>query len=234
MAGTDDDPNIWRLLADEYAFIAGLAKSEKLADELVRFFLEEGEIDRDGRVRYRIWQIRALPGGAPSPYDGAFWQWDPERGIHCEIDYRNSSAHWTGPASTEWKASGRKTAEYQVVIIRLNHPVVLDFLMSVGLLPPVEQPTSEPTIEPVSATGSVAGAAANSRSVVVPMAWLRTAKRERPRQPNETHKVWAAVMIEKMEAAKAAGLIDWVWSQETMERRLRDKDKDDESYQVGN
>jgi hypothetical protein len=140
MAGTNDDPNIWRLLADEYAFIAGLAKSEKLADELVRSFLEEGEIDRDGRVRYRIWQVRALPGGAPSPYDGAFWQSDPERGIHCEIDHRNSSAHWTGPASAEWKASGRKTAEYQVVMIRLNHSVVLDFLMGVGLLPLAEQP----------------------------------------------------------------------------------------------
>ena len=34
-----------------------------------------------------------------------------------------------------------------------------------------------------------------------------------------------------MTAARAAGLVDWVWSQETMERRLRDKDEDsDEGY----
>ena len=151
MAETEGDRSIWRLLADEHAFFAELAKSEKLADELVRSFLEEGEIDRDGRVRYRVWQIRALPGGAPSPYDGAFWQSAPERGVRCEIDHRNSSAHWTGPASAEWKASGRKTAEYQAMMIRLNHLVVLDFLMGVGLLPLPEQSASEPAMEPAAA-----------------------------------------------------------------------------------
>lgn len=156
MAETEDDRSIWRLLADEHAFFAELAKSEKLADELVRSFLEEGEIDRDGRVRYRVWQIRALPGGAPSPYGGAFWQSDPERDVRCEIDHRNSSAHWTGPASAEWKASGRKTAEYQVLMIRLNHLVVLDFLMGVGLLPLPEQPASEPAMEPAPAPATVA------------------------------------------------------------------------------
>ena len=161
MAGSDDDHSIWRLLADEHAFILGLINNaEKLADELVRSFLEEGEIDRDGCVRYRIWQIRALPGGAPSPYDGAFWQSDPERAVHCEIDPRNSSACCTGPASAEWKAFGRENRRVSGGDDPLNHLVVLDFLMGVGLLPLTEQPASEPTIEPAFEPATAARKAA--------------------------------------------------------------------------
>ena len=281
MAEDEDDYSIWWLLADEHAFTTKLtANSKKLADELVRSFLEEGEIDRDGLVRYRIWQIRALPGGAPSPYDGAFWQSDPERGVRCEIDHPNSSAYWTGPASAEWKAFGRETAEYQVVMIRLNHPIFLEFLLGVGL--PAEQPASEPAMEPAptSATEPIAGkqpqivgslvaaesadAAAINGAVTgvagtlaapeisdiaavagtvrwpsaepIPLKkWFRAAKREHPQLSDETIVDWAKRLIEKMKAAKDAGRVDRVWPQATMERRLRDRDEDDNGeYQLGN
>jgi hypothetical protein len=151
VAGTDDNDSTFddkwatfRLLCDEYAFFVELTKSEKLAAKLVRRFLEDGERDRDGRLRYRIYEIEALPGGiTPSPYDGSFWCSDPDRGIHCEIDCTNSSARWTGPASAEWQTfNGRRTAEYNVTMIRLSHGAVLDFLQGVGLLP---QPPAQPS-----------------------------------------------------------------------------------------
>jgi len=158
MAGSNGNNNTddFRLLWDEYCFVAGLTKSEKLAGELLQFFLEEGGVDRDGRDRYRIWQIEALPGGAPSPYDGSFWRSDHELGIHCEIIYRDSSARWTGPVSAEWvsgeaKVFGRKTAEYRIKMIRLRHDAVMDFLRGAGVPLPVQQPTEtavEPTVEP--------------------------------------------------------------------------------------
>jgi len=145
MAGSDGDNNTddWRLLWDEYCFIAGLTYSEKLADELLRVYLEEGRVDRDGRARYRICvKSEALPGPTPSPYDGSFWRSDPERGIQCEMIYRDSSACWTGPASAEAKAAfGRQTAEYRVRGVQLCHGAVVDFLRGAGLLPPVQQPT---------------------------------------------------------------------------------------------
>src|SRR6478736_5701840 len=108
--------------------------SKKLADELLRCFLEQGEIDRDGCVRYRLWVFSAVPGGAPSPYDGTFWRSDAARGIRCEINVPDSSARWTGPASAIWRAEGRETAEYEILMIWLNHRAVLDYLInSVGL-----------------------------------------------------------------------------------------------------
>jgi hypothetical protein len=152
MAGTADDNSTdeFRLLSEELSFVTSVTdKSEKLAKELLQSFLEEGERDRDGRIRYRIWQIEALPAGAPSPYEGCFWRSDAERGIRCKIDYKNSSAHWTGPASAE---SGRQTAEYRVKMIRLRHSAVVDFLRGVGLLPLAEseaaaEVTPVPTVE---------------------------------------------------------------------------------------
>jgi len=107
----------------------------------VRRFLEEGERTADGRKRYKIWEIEAFPGGlAPSPYDGAFWRSDPARGIHCEINRQSSSARWTGAASAEWTAfDGRRTASYDLRMIRLNHDLFVEFLQSAGVpsLPPL-------------------------------------------------------------------------------------------------
>ena len=107
----------------------------------MRRFLEEGERTADGRKRYKIWEIEAFPGGlAPSPYDGAFWRSDCRQGTHCEIDYQGSSARWTGPASAEWTAfDGRRTASYDLRMIRLNHDLFVEFLQSAGVpsLPPL-------------------------------------------------------------------------------------------------
>jgi hypothetical protein len=144
MAGTGDDNSTddFRLLCDEYAFFLTLTKSsEEFAMKLVERFLGEGDRDRDGGIRYKLWMVEALPGGlTPSPYDGAFWHSDPERGIHCTIKPWDSSARWTGPASAKWKEfDGRQTADYQVSGIRLNHNLVLEFLQSAGFLP--EQPS---------------------------------------------------------------------------------------------
>jgi hypothetical protein len=135
MAGTDDDNSTFRWLCDEYAFLLRPTRSSKdFANKLVQRFLEEGERDRDGRIRYKIWMFEAFPGGlAPSPYDGAFWRSDPGRGINCTIEPWNSSARWTGPGSAEWeKFDGRQSADYSVSGIRLNHEIFLEFLQSVG------------------------------------------------------------------------------------------------------
>src|SRR5262245_54316418 len=154
------DDKSFRLLRDEYQLAAGLV-GEKLAAKLVRRFLEEGEIDRDGRVRYKIWEIEALPGGmAPSPYDGSFWRPDHERGIHCEIDYHSSSARWTGPTSAEWKAfDGRQTARYDVSMIRLCHELFVEFLQSAGALSFQSETTAEPAAETTQPSEPSAGEA---------------------------------------------------------------------------
>lgn len=136
--GTDDDNSTFRLLCDEYALFLRLTRSsKKFANKLVQRFLEEGERDRDGRIRYKLWLREVCPGGVapPSPYDGDFWRSDPGRGINCTIEPRNSFARWTAPASAEWREfDGREVADHQVFGIRLNHDVVLDFLESIGLL----------------------------------------------------------------------------------------------------
>jgi hypothetical protein len=155
MAGTDDDFNTddesFRLLRDEYQFAAELV-GEKLAAKLARRFLEEGERDRNGRVRYKIWEFKALPGGAPSPYDGSFWRPDHARGIHCEIDYQSSSACWTGPASAEWKAfNGRQTAKYDVNMIRLCHDLFVEFLQSAGV--PLQSEMTQPSESQTATAG---------------------------------------------------------------------------------
>jgi hypothetical protein len=142
MAGTSNT-STFLLLADEYRlFLQRAGGSEKYANKLVQRFLEEGECDRDGRIRYKIWLVEAVPGGgAPSPYDGRFWCSDPERGISCVIEAWHSSACWTGPTSAAWKAvHGREVSSYQVTGIRLNHEVVLEFLESAGLSAKPAQP----------------------------------------------------------------------------------------------
>jgi hypothetical protein len=142
MAGTPDDHSTdewaeFRLLRTEYIFILDeLTHSKELAEKVVRRFLEEGEYDWiTGRRRYRLWMIEALPGGAPSPYEGEFWRSDAARGIECKIDCLNSSARWTGPASVEWRARGRRIAEYRITMIWVSHGAMVDFLRGVGLLP---------------------------------------------------------------------------------------------------
>jgi hypothetical protein len=140
MAGTSDDgstPSVFRLLCDEYAlFLRRTGSSKKFADRLVEKYLEEGERDRDGRIRYKILEVHALPGGlTPSPYDGDFWRSHPERDINCTIESWDSSAHWTGPTSAKWREfDGREVADYKIVGIKLNHDIVVEFLDSAGLL----------------------------------------------------------------------------------------------------
>jgi hypothetical protein len=152
MAGTSDT-SIFVLLADAYRlFLERAGRSEKLANKLVQRFLEEGERDRDGRIRYKIWLVEAVPGGtAPSPYSGDFWRSYPERGISCVIEPWHSSACWTGPASPAWRAvHGREVSSYQVAGIRLNHEAVLEFLESAGLPAKSAQPgePGEPSAVP--------------------------------------------------------------------------------------
>jgi hypothetical protein len=68
MAGetADDNSSIdWRLLFDEWRLTYERTKSEELADLLVRRYLEEGERNREGRLRYRIYEISSVPGGVP-------------------------------------------------------------------------------------------------------------------------------------------------------------------------
>ena len=60
MAGTDDDNSTFRKLCDEYALFLRLTRSSKYyANKLVQRFLEEGERDRDGRIRYKICLIES-------------------------------------------------------------------------------------------------------------------------------------------------------------------------------
>ena len=170
MAGTPDDditPSVFRLLCDEYAlFLRRTGSSKSFADRLVEKYLEEGERDRDGRIRYKILEVHALPGGlTPSPYHGDFWRSYPERGIKCVIKPWDSEARWTGPASSAWKEfDGREVADYRVIGIRLNHDIVLEFLESAGLhertqfdeseigstqpLPPESPPPPQPAPSP--------------------------------------------------------------------------------------
>jgi hypothetical protein len=149
MAGTanDDSTDPWRqfrLLSVAHRFFLELTDGSKLlADRLTQRFLEGGEVDRDGRTRYKLYEIEAIPGGvAPSPYDGEFWRSHPECGIHCKIDAKNSSARWTGPTSKEWQARGRQCSEYDVYMIRVCWGAVLEFLQSAGLPAQDGPPTS--------------------------------------------------------------------------------------------
>jgi hypothetical protein len=232
MAGTDSDDTTdggWRLLSDEHTFIAGLTKSEKLADKLIRAFLERGELDHDGRRRYRIWRVEAWPGSAPSPHEGDFWRPDPERGIQCEIDYQHSSARWTGPASPGWKANtGRQTAKYQITLIWLWHNALVEFLQSVGLLPLSPESVQPSAPEPASEIKTTANPVPQS-----PKDWLRGAKRRRPKGKNERQGEWGTALLKDMEADHKKKLVAYVWARDTLMRRLRDKDSDDEGYKVG-
>jgi hypothetical protein len=179
MAGTSDDSSTpdepFCLLADEYEFTVERVRDGKLAETLARRFLEEGERADDGRKRYKIWEIEAFPGGlAPSPYDGAFWRSDPARGIHCEINYQGSSARWTGPASAEWTAfDGRRTASYDLRMIRLNHDLFVEFLQSAGVpdLPP---------LQPLSAMEPAEVSAAESTTVSTPAPAAESAAPKEP------------------------------------------------------
>jgi|SRR6516165_9887590 len=149
MAGTSDDGStlpVFRLLCDEYAFVLRLVgSSNRFAYRLIERFLQGGERDRDGRVRYKLYEVTALPGGlTPSPYDGDFWCSYPERGIRCAIEPWNCFAHWTGPGSAAWKEfDGRDSADYQVVGIKLNHDIFLEFLGSAGLYERTQSDESE-------------------------------------------------------------------------------------------
>src|SRR5262249_8635976 len=104
-----------------------------------------GEFGFDGRRRYRLYEIKAFPGGtAPSPYDGEFWCSYPEHGIHCEIDHKHSSARWTGPVTAACQAfDGRQQAEDNITLIWVWWGAVLDFLQGVGFLS--EQSQSDST-----------------------------------------------------------------------------------------
>jgi len=155
MAGTSDDHSTddraeFRLLRTEYIFILDeLTHSKELAEKVVQRFLEEGEYDWiTGRRRYRLWMIEALPGGAPSPYEGEFWRSDAARGVECKIDCLNSSARWTGPASAEWRARGRQTAEYRIIMIWVSHGAMMDFLRGVGLLSGRAQSAAQQELSP--------------------------------------------------------------------------------------
>jgi len=163
MAGTPDDditPSVFRLLCDEYAlFLRRTGSSKPFADRLVEKYLEEGERDRDGRIRYKILEVHALPGGlTPSPYDGDFWRSYPERGIRCDIKPWDSEAHWTGTTSAAWKEfDGREVADYRVIGIRLNHDIVLEFLESAGLHERTQSDESETgSTQPLSPESSEA------------------------------------------------------------------------------
>jgi len=162
VAPASDDGPAFRLLSVEYAlFLRRTNSSNKLAMRLVQRFLEEGERDQDGRIRYKLWEVTALPGGlTPSPYDGDFWRSYPERGIRCIIEPWDSAARWTGPVSATWKEfDGRQTADYRVLGIRLNHAVALEFLESAGMpewaqsnveKDPELSPSSEAPVPPLS------------------------------------------------------------------------------------
>jgi len=191
MAGRNDDSSTFRLLCDEYAlFLRLTGSSDKLADKLVRRFLEEGERDHAGRIRYKIWEIEALPGGlTPGPYDGAFWRSDPGRGINCTIEPWNSSARWTGPVSARWKEfDGREVADYQVSGIRLNHDIVLEFLESAGLpsgqTEPGEPSTAEGALESTPETAPVSGV--QSTDKISLKEWLPDAVKRWPRDEVST------------------------------------------------
>jgi hypothetical protein len=155
MAGTanDNSTDPWqqfRLLSNMRNFFLELTDdAELLADRLTQKFLEGGEVDRDGRTRYKLYEIEAIPGGvAPSPYDGEFWRSYPECDIHCKIDAKNSSARWTGPTSKEWQAQGRQRSEYDVYMIRVCWGAVLEFLQSAGLLPAQDEPPTSSSEQP--------------------------------------------------------------------------------------
>jgi hypothetical protein len=64
-----------------------------------------------------------------------------------------------------------------------------------------------------------------------PKNWLRRTKRRYPKQSGEPHKDWAKRMVGHMSKAQAEGRIRNVWTQASMERRLRDKDTEDESVE---
>jgi hypothetical protein len=191
MAGRNDDSSTFRLLCDEYAlFLRLTGSSDKLADKLVRRFLEEGERDHAGRIRYKIWEIEALPGGlTPGPYDGAFWRSDPGRGINCTIEPWNSSARWTGPVSARWKEfDGREVADYQVSGIRLNHDIVLEFLENAGLpsgqTEPREPSTAQQELEETPEPEPPENSPPKSRKTTL-KDWLPDAVKRLPRPRGE-------------------------------------------------
>lgn len=182
MAETDDDNNIdvggYRLLWDEFKFVTNLAKgSEKIAEEVLRTFLQGGATNPKwfsdpargfgtkenvrmpipsldySHERYRIWQVEGWSGGrVPSPFKSEFWYSYPERNIYSHIDYRHSSARWTGPVqydvrtvskediALEWEVMGKlERADYRASLIRLHHETLLAMLRVIGLLPPLAE-----------------------------------------------------------------------------------------------
>jgi hypothetical protein len=187
VAKTDDNDSTgeYRLLCDEYEFVVGLTKSETAADDVLRAFLEGGATNPKwlsdpargfgtkenvwmpipgvdySHARYRIWQAEGWSTSRwPSPFKPEFWRSEPERGIYSQIDYRNSTARWTGPVmynarlakediKLEWELTGRPDrADYRASLIRLHHKSLLAALRVIGLLPPLVAPAApEPSSE---------------------------------------------------------------------------------------
>jgi hypothetical protein len=195
----------------------------------------------------------------PTPHDQRFWHPDEAAGERLITHDKDSSFRWKGPPKflplPHFKPP---PTDFTVTLLWLDRDDIIKVLRFAGLLPPAQVPEPAAAVPnspdaDVSAPSDVRGtltatqanqtlAAAAIAGTVRPSVepiprknWLRAAKRERPQQPDETTEDWAEAMIDKMKEAKAAGLVDRVWSQTTMERRLRDKDEDgDETYQVGN
>jgi hypothetical protein len=168
MAEATDDDTTFRLLADEWAFTLQLTRSsEPYAMKAVESFLQKGERDWDGRVRYKLWLTMVVPGGLdPSPYEGEFWHSHPECGIHCTIKPWDSSAHRTGPTSDWWKEfDGRQTSDMQVIGIQFNHTLYVEHLWSIRLLPTTH---ASPSIGGVAATGEAGTVSTEGAVLVIP------------------------------------------------------------------
>jgi hypothetical protein len=211
-----------------------------LTHETEVHFPDRGKSPAPGRVLVR-----------PPPVDGVgFWRVAPfQDNVQPEIDWERSEAVRTDHACQMPDGTWQEHRIVRLRGVRVSEDDLKEILQAEQLLPPAQQPASEPAPQPatdaplgitgtLNVTQAVNTVAAAGTVTVRPIPlknWLRAAKREHSKLSDETAVEWAKRLVEKMEAAKAAGLVDWAWSQETMERRLRDKDEDnDEGYQVGN
>jgi hypothetical protein len=215
---------IWLSLQEARALVTETLLSRQYAEGQTLKWLWQG------RIRWRWVQVFGQPRQGRSLKQEADALWanvpHPDRTL---VDWNESLARKV----TVIDEAGRVRGEIRVIGIRVARDDILQCLSALSAAP-----TPAPEVVPEPAPEVAPEPLAGNPSALEPISldvWLRRTKRKNPQLPDETHVGWAKRLIKIMETDKAAGLVDRVWPQTTMERRLRDKDKDgDESYQLGN
>jgi hypothetical protein len=174
---TSDD---WILLVDARDLVATFTKSRPAAEEFLYDHVGRGPLAAlvPIRCRYRKceghravgWLTEDPDGGPPIPHnrdpfpsEARFWQPNAATGEKLEVDWDNSTVHWTAPPrwDPKWprKLFGPEPpSDFRVTQIFLHRGDLIAALRSAGYkLEPATEPTPGPSAELSTASESFTG-----------------------------------------------------------------------------